>query len=157
MPSTKSAALAETNPQVGPMKQLYNAEMVMFCIDYPAHGFKEDYDQNEYRGQHVFVAEDGLSKIVFSGNPTELSLPVLFERLVADVQGKPNANIQVQELGSDYLKLIWNEGQQQHYLYKWYREGEGETVTATFEYPESQSAQFEVWIAAITVKSPDCL
>jgi hypothetical protein len=135
---------------------LGNMEMVQYCLPFPKQFFKENYALAEAKGEHVFVSQDGQSKIVYAGNPTQLTLDALFLDVSQDLEKKGLGGNHTFYRGKAGFFFSWQEGEVNHYMKKWYRAAEMETVTVHFQYRETAGYDFDAWIDVITLHDPTC-
>lgn len=168
--STNSSAVAPASQSAGPdsvakkpaaaldprYTMLTNLEMVEYCLPYPADEYKEDYEAAEEKGQHVLLSKDKKHKIIFSGNPTDTELLILYHDTQAEVQEITMKDPRHDEMGEDFFEISWQEGNKMVWLRKWYRKEAQETVTARFEYPAKDSASMESMIQVVAAASSLC-
>jgi hypothetical protein len=160
-PATATPKVSPTAPQGkialdDSYEILRNLEMVEYCLPYPKNEFKEDYDLAEYKGQHVLVSKDKQSKIIFSGNPVDMTLDALYAKCLADIASMSDASLTSKSKTDAGLTLVWHTKDQVHHLQKWYRAAAQETVTALFEYPNTAEEQFGLWIPIVVGHPTTC-
>lgn len=135
-----------------------NAEMVMYCVEYPKGRYEEDYDASNGKGHHVLVDKAGHATIEYSGNPTDMDLGGLYEAVLEDVRGMRGATLTEQSSDATGQTIVvrWEVGEEHHAFKKWLRAGDGETVTAHLTFRAEDAAEMAPVVAHIFAQDIGC-